>query len=290
MSIGLGVPRRTVDLARPSAARQRRAQPHHRRGPRIGDSPGSAPGHARAGRESRRCRSRPDRAAGRPLAGPIIRRPAPGPRGVDEITGEHQPETRPRTGPCLRLALGSDGPPALGPLAKSSGMSGIDGTNGLAIRMIPFQTAWGFRKGSRQGERPIQDGRPGVSSTGESRSSSGAILPRAVRDGRPAPHLARHRGSSISKSTPRSNNPSGTSTMSFDPHSRRFNPRWLFPAIETNGEETSARRTRLPSPRTRSRRTTRPAGISMRHSSRSRRKGAVCVLSAGRSWRAMDPW
>ena len=27
--------------------------------------------------------------------------------------------------------------------------------------------------------------------------------------------------------------------MSFDPHSRRFNPRWLFPAIETDGEETS---------------------------------------------------
>jgi hypothetical protein len=27
--------------------------------------------------------------------------------------------------------------------------------------------------------------------------------------------------------------------MSFDPHSRRFDPRWLFPAIETDGEETS---------------------------------------------------
>jgi hypothetical protein len=28
--------------------------------------------------------------------------------------------------------------------------------------------------------------------------------------------------------------------MSFDPHSRRFDPRWLFPAIETDAEETSA--------------------------------------------------
>jgi hypothetical protein len=27
--------------------------------------------------------------------------------------------------------------------------------------------------------------------------------------------------------------------MSFDPHSRRFNPRWLFPAIETDGVERS---------------------------------------------------
>jgi hypothetical protein len=27
--------------------------------------------------------------------------------------------------------------------------------------------------------------------------------------------------------------------MSFDPHSRRFDPRWLFPAIETDGEEPS---------------------------------------------------
>ena len=27
--------------------------------------------------------------------------------------------------------------------------------------------------------------------------------------------------------------------MSFDPHSRRFDPRWLFPAIEPDGEETS---------------------------------------------------
>ena len=27
--------------------------------------------------------------------------------------------------------------------------------------------------------------------------------------------------------------------MSFDPHSRPFNPRWLFPAIETDGDETS---------------------------------------------------
>ena len=27
--------------------------------------------------------------------------------------------------------------------------------------------------------------------------------------------------------------------MSFDPHSRRFNPRWLFPAIETDGVEKS---------------------------------------------------
>ena len=26
--------------------------------------------------------------------------------------------------------------------------------------------------------------------------------------------------------------------MSFDPHSRRFDPRWLFPAIETDGEDT----------------------------------------------------
>jgi hypothetical protein len=25
--------------------------------------------------------------------------------------------------------------------------------------------------------------------------------------------------------------------MSFDPHSRRFDPRWLFPAIETDGSE-----------------------------------------------------
>ena len=181
-------------------------------------------------------------------------------------------------------------PRALGPLAKSSGMSGIDGTNGLAIRMIPFQTAWGFRKGSRRGERPIQDGRPGVSSTGESRSSSGAILPRAVRDARPAPHLARHRGSSISKSAPRSNNPSGTSTMSFDPHSRRFDPRWLFPAIETNGEETSETPDAFPFSSDEES-TNDPAGRnSTRHSSRSRRKGGVCALSAGRSSRAMDPW
>ena len=27
--------------------------------------------------------------------------------------------------------------------------------------------------------------------------------------------------------------------MSFDPHSRRFDPRWLFPPIETEDEETS---------------------------------------------------
>jgi hypothetical protein len=27
--------------------------------------------------------------------------------------------------------------------------------------------------------------------------------------------------------------------MSFDPHAVRFDPRWLFPATETNGEETS---------------------------------------------------
>jgi hypothetical protein len=27
--------------------------------------------------------------------------------------------------------------------------------------------------------------------------------------------------------------------MSFDPHSRRFNPLWMFPAIETNGKEKS---------------------------------------------------
>jgi hypothetical protein len=27
--------------------------------------------------------------------------------------------------------------------------------------------------------------------------------------------------------------------MSFAPHSRRSDPRWRFPAIETNGEETS---------------------------------------------------
>ena len=26
--------------------------------------------------------------------------------------------------------------------------------------------------------------------------------------------------------------------MSFDPHSSRFDPHWLFPAIETNGEKT----------------------------------------------------
>ena len=27
--------------------------------------------------------------------------------------------------------------------------------------------------------------------------------------------------------------------MSFDPHSRRFDPRWLLPTIETNAAETS---------------------------------------------------
>jgi hypothetical protein len=27
--------------------------------------------------------------------------------------------------------------------------------------------------------------------------------------------------------------------MSFAPHSRRYDPRWLFPAIESDGEETS---------------------------------------------------
>ena len=41
----------------------------HRRGPRIGDSPESAPGHARAVRESHRCRSRPHRP-------PVVRWPA----------------------------------------------------------------------------------------------------------------------------------------------------------------------------------------------------------------------
>ena len=84
---GLGVPRRTVDLARSGSARQRRAQPHHRRGPRIGDSTGSDPGHARAGRGSRRCWSRTDRAAGDPLAGPLSRRPAPHPQRVGQWTG-----------------------------------------------------------------------------------------------------------------------------------------------------------------------------------------------------------
>jgi hypothetical protein len=34
--------------------------------------------------------------------------------------------------------------------------------------------------------------------------------------------------------------------MSFDPHSRRFDPRWLFSAIETNGEETSEARDAIP--------------------------------------------
>ena len=78
--------------------------------------------------------------------------------------------------------------------------------------------------------------------------------------------------------------------MSFDPHSRRFDPRWLFPAIETDGEETSG------GPDAISLRLGRgvderpgPTGLSPRHSSRSRRNDAVCVLSAGRSWGAMDP-
>ena len=53
-----------------------------------------------------RCRSRPDRAAGRPLAGPMIR--CPGSRSLTvDTAGEHQPEARPRTGPCLRFASGS---------------------------------------------------------------------------------------------------------------------------------------------------------------------------------------
>ena len=77
------------------------------------------------------------------------------------------------------------------------------------------------------------------------------LLSRAVRDGRSALFPARHRRSPISNSTPRSN-PSGTSNMSFDPHSRRIDPRWLFPAIEMETEETSESPDASPLPRTRS--------------------------------------
>src|SRR5271157_795214 len=46
-------------------------------------------------------------------------------------------------------------------------------------------------------ERRIRDGRPGVFSSGETRSSSGPCLPRVARDGRPAPYPTRHGESSI---------------------------------------------------------------------------------------------
>jgi RNA polymerase sigma-70 factor (ECF subfamily) len=64
-----------------------------------------------APRERARARARADRAAGDPLAGPVSRRPARIPREFGEITGEHQPEARGRTGSCLRPASGPDGPP-----------------------------------------------------------------------------------------------------------------------------------------------------------------------------------
>ncbi len=68
------------------------------------------------------------------------------------MTGEHQPEVRPRTGPCLRLAFGSDRTDrALGPSAQLSGMSAIDGANGRAIRMIPSPTAWDSATVSKTG-------------------------------------------------------------------------------------------------------------------------------------------
>jgi hypothetical protein len=72
-----------------------------------------------------------------------------------------------------------------------------------------------------------------------SRDHQPAILSRAVKDVRWVTDLARRERSPISNSTPRSDNPSGTLTMSFDPHLRRFKPSWLSPAIETHREETS---------------------------------------------------
>ena len=115
----------------------------------------------------------------------------------------------------------------------------------------------------------------------------GTFLPRAVRDARPAPHLARHRGVfDIEVDT------TVQQAIRSTDHELRFSLASLRPAPavpgnrDGRGGDCPGRRTRLPSPRTRSRRTTRPDGISMRHSSRSRRKGGVCVLSAGRSWRS----
>ena len=52
--------------------------------------------------------------------------------------------------------------------------------------------------------------------------------------------------------------------MSLSSHSHRFGPRWLFPAIGTDGAELYGRRTRPPAPRPKNRRTTRPDVISMR--------------------------
>ena len=43
-------------------------------------------------------------------------------------------------------------PSAPGPLAKSSGMSEIDGAHGLAIRMIPFRPHGGSARVSKRGE------------------------------------------------------------------------------------------------------------------------------------------
>ena len=152
-------------------------------------------------------RSRSSRSAIAPMPGP----PRPGRRS--SAGRPHKPAARPRssrsrrdgrraraggsgpaTGPCLRLASGSDGPAAPSGLRQSRRGFGDRRHERPAIRMIPSRTAWGFRKGSRRGERPIQDGRPGVSGPGESRSTSGACSPgRSGMPARPLTWLASER-------------------------------------------------------------------------------------------------
>ena len=93
------------------------------------------------------------------------------------------------TGPCLRLALGSDRPPA--PVAKPSEMSGIYGRSGRAIRVIPFQTAWGSARRLEEGTDQSRTDGPVYQLRG-SRDHYLGHPPRAVRDGRSATLVARH--------------------------------------------------------------------------------------------------
>jgi hypothetical protein len=59
---------------------------------------------------------------------------------------------------------------------------------------------------THRSRRPIQNGRHGVLARGEPKPRSlGPILPRAVREGRSAPHLARHREPPTSNPIRRSN-------------------------------------------------------------------------------------
>ena len=85
-----------------------------------------------------------------PLAGPIIRRPAP------RSSRSRRNYRRARAG---GTAQGWPVPPdrfgirwtsgALGPLARSSGISGLGGGDRVPTRTIPFQAAWGFRNWPR---------------------------------------------------------------------------------------------------------------------------------------------